>query len=125
MQDQTPIYYRRDTLRTEPQDESRKVKLLRERLTSNMRRMLIDHADAKQCECVGFDPTDPSFTVIYLSFSVTTRMVWYVAKQIADGLAEAENEGVELYELTALTNLSSADPHRFRVKLVIDVEKYL
>lgn len=125
MQDQTPepIYYKRNGLNTEPQIDSRQVTLLRNRITNNMRRLLVHHADAKQVECVSFDSTDPSFTVIYLSFTSVHHMLWYLAKQIADGLAN--EDGIELYELTALTNLGTTDLNRYRVKLVIDQEKYL
>lgn len=123
MQDQTPIYYKREKLNTEPQTGKKSERNLKEWFTRSLSGMLRSFTDATNIECAGFDPTDPCFTVLYLTFASITKNL----PQLVDMLRNATREetGITLYEVTALTNLSTNDLNRYRIKLVIDQEKYL
>jgi hypothetical protein len=121
MQDKSPIYYNREGLVTQSQTPTGKLAALRQKLTAHMREVLVRQLDARDIQCVSLDPTDPSFTLWWGSFTTGSLNPGTIAHAIESGLTDAE--GVRLLEVSTMTSRDTT-PVRYRVKLSFDLHMY-
>ncbi len=121
MQDKSPIYYNREGLTTLSQTPTGKALALRQKLTAHMREVLVRQLDAREIHCVSLDPTDPSFTLWWGSFTTGSLNLATLCHEIENGLQDAD--GVQLLEVTTLTSRDTS-PVRYRVKLSFDLHMY-
>ena len=121
LNEKSPIYYKRDGLNTQSQTPTGKVAALRQRLTAHMREVLVRQLDAREIHCVQLDPTDPSFTLLWISFTTGSLNLATICHEVEKGLTDAE--GVALLEATTLTSRDTA-PVRYRIKVSFDLLKY-
>lgn len=121
LNEKSPIYYNREGLNTQPQTPTGKLAALRLKLTAHMREVLVRQLDAREVHCVQLDPTDPSFTLLWVSFTTGSLNLATICHEVERGLTDAE--GVVLLEATTLTSRDTA-PVRYRVKLSFDLHMY-
>lgn len=121
MQDKSPIYYNREGLVTQSQTPTGKLAALRQKLTAHMREMLVRQLDARDIQSESMDPTDPSFTLLWVSFTTGSLNLGTICHEIEKGLTDAE--GVQLLEATTLTNRDTV-PVRYRIKVSFDLLRY-
>lgn len=121
LNERSPIYYNREGLTTQSQTPTGKVLALRQKLTAHMREVLVRQLDAREIHCVSVDPTDPSFTLLWVSFTTGSFNLGTLCHEIEKGLQDAE--GVQLLEATTLTSRDTT-PVRYRVKLSFDLHMY-
>ena len=122
MQDKSLIYYNREGLTTLSQTPTGKALALRQKLTAHMREVLVRQLDAREIHCVSVDPTDPSFTLLWVSFTTGSFNLSTLAHEIDQGLRDVAN-GVRMLEISTLTSRDTV-PVRYRIKVSFDLLKY-
>jgi hypothetical protein len=68
------------------------------------------------------DPTDPSFTLLWVSFTTGSFNLSTLAHEIDQGLRDVAN-GVLLLEASTMTSRDTV-PVRYRIKVSFDLLKY-
>ena len=121
MQDKSLIYYNREGLTTLSQTPTGKLAALRQKLTAHMREVLVRQLDAREIHCVSLDPTDPSFTVLWVSFTTLSLNLGSITQEIESGLRDVD--GVLLLEVSTMTSRDTSTV-RYRIKLSFDLLKY-
>lgn len=104
-------------------EQARLDKAMRVKLTHELSSAIRNRADAAHIEGVGFDPTDRKFTLLWLSFTSKQSVFAHMAHEINTALDD--EPAVKVLELSTLTNPVDAVITRYRVKLVINLDKYL
>ena len=122
LNERSPIYYNREGLNTQSQTPTGKLAALRQKLTAHMREMLVRQLDARDIQSEGFDPTDPSFTLLWVSFTTGSFNLSTLAHEIDQGLRDVAN-GVRMLEISTLTSRDTV-PVRYRIKVSFDLLKY-
>lgn len=121
MQDKSPIYYNREGLVTQSQTPTGKLAALRQKLTAHMREVLVRQLDARDIQSESMDPTDPSFTLLWVSFTTGSFNLSTLTIEIDHGLRDAD--GVRMLEISTLTSRDTV-PVRYRIKVSFDLPFY-
>lgn len=121
LNERSPIYYNREGLNTQSQTPTGKLAALRQKLTAHMREVLVRQLDARDIQSESMDPTDPSFTLLWVSFTTGSFNLSTLAHEI-DRALNAE-QGVRLLEISTLTSRDTV-PVRYRIKVSFDLLKY-
>jgi hypothetical protein len=87
-----------------------------------MREVLVRQLDARDIQSESMDPTDPSFTLLWVSFTTGSFNLSTLAHEIDQGLRDVAN-GVRMLEISTLTSRDTV-PVRYRVKLSFDLHRY-
>lgn len=121
LNERSPIYYNREGLVTQSQTPTGKLAALRQKLTAHMREVLVRQLDARDIQSESMDPTDPSFTLLWVSFTTGSFYLSTLTPEI-DRALNAE-QGVRLLEISTLTSRDTV-PVRYRIKVSFDLLKY-